>query len=372
MLTPFFPEGYPFFVYWVKRVCALLSLIIMAFLLFASFKRRNSGQKEDRAFFLLVCLVTVFCVLCVIGNFMPVMFDPERSGRWMSVAVMATGNELPNLFSVLVAIGWLVFVDIAVYHSRDSILRRYAPNLIPIPAILLLNVLAILNSWAFWTKGSIIEFMDVNRYGGLIAIAEILVCMVSMAAYMFYAHNVMYTYQKEMEQPVFLRLDVFIIPWFAAFVIDVLFLISVYPLAHALALLFTYLAMRNRYRYLDRKTGFYNRASMDFLAAHMDRTGYGKGAAILFQTESGKEEAPKLLSSYKPEKSILLQLEEGEFLLFSDITNRPALKLLSDTVEMAAAQMSPPVEMKTRFWLRNRDEDTDSFIKRVLEESSVI
>ena len=66
------------------------------------------------------------------------------------------------------------------------------------------------------------------------------------------------------------------------------------------------------------------------------------------------------------------ELEEGEFLLFSDITNRPALKLLSDTVEMAAAQMSPPVEMKTRFWLRNRDEDTDSFIKRVLEESSVI
>ena len=53
-----------------------------------------------------------------------------------------------------------------------------------------------------------------------------------------------------------------------------------------------------------------------------------------------------------------------------DLNVRAAKKVLMDTVEMGAAQASPPIEMKTRSWMRNRDENTDSFIKRVLEESN--
>ena len=364
MLSLLSPFKYGPIIMQTQRITSLIALCIMVFLLIASYQRRHSGQKEDRAFHWLIVTVTVFCVLCVIGNFLPLFVDPETAGGWLPVAVTVFSSELPNLFSVLVALCWLVFVDIAVYHSPDSVRRRYAPALIPIPLIIILNLMATLSSLAFWTKG------QQTGFGGYIAIAEIIVCLVSMTFYMLYAYRVVHTYQKEMEQPVFLRLDVFIIPWFAAFLIEMLFLASLYPLAHALALLLTFFAMRNRYLYLDEKTGFYNRASMKFLAAHMDKTGYGKGAAILFRTKDAGFEASKLVAAYKPEKSILLQMDGGDYLLFADITRKPVLKLLMDTVEMGAAQASPPIEMKTRSWMRNRDENTDSFIKRVLEESN--
>ncbi len=360
----------------IEIAASLLSLFIVARLLFVSRKLRKSGQKEDAAFRCLIYTVAVFSFIFFLGRIIPVFVDLSRLDERLLAALMLFRGELPGLFSVIVALEWLVFVDFSVYHSPDSVRRRYAPMFIPILLVLVMNLLSVISSAAYLSlrAGNKVpeSLMLLVDNAGVITRGEIFVCTTAMTAYMLYAYRIMHTYEKEMEQPVFLRLNVFIIPWFGAFVLYLLFLVSLYPLSYGLALVLTLRSMRNRYRFLHESTGFYNEDSLVFLASHMDKTEYGRGCAILFKTEGKESEAAKLLTSYKPEKSIFVQMGEGIFLLFASISRKPVVSLLMETVEMGGARMSPPINVKTRCWDRHREEDSESFLQRVVAESKTV
>ena len=76
----------------------------------------------------------------------------------------------------------------------------------------------------------------------------------------------------------------------------------------------------------------------------------------------------KVLAGVKPDRSSVISLNDGSFLLLSDVRNSSAVRLLLQTLRTGAAVTVPGTVVVSKALFRYMDEPVNTFKDRVLKE----
>lgn len=291
--------------------------------------------------------------------------------------------HIQDVIYLVYTLMWVVFVDAALYHSRDGIRRRYRITYIPYIFLVILILIAFLLNRNYAASADAFTENRI-RLAGIIETLFYLTAFVIGAFCMIYAFRLARCYQKEVKQPVFLRLDVFIIPWLVGFLCGTVSVLTsilysfqqlgfiirlpdISAICVAASLILTYISMKNRYIYMEYETGFFKGEYMDDITEFMTRRHAVINCGIILKFSKGSEEISKLLSKLKPDRSSVITFGDGKFLMISDVYRSSAIQLFLKTIRSEAACAIPGTVVDPVVLLRYRDEKDGAFLDRLLE-----
>jgi hypothetical protein len=277
---------------------------------------------------------------------------------------------LPDMILLFYMLQWLVFCDYSVEHSLDSIKRRYRFALIPylVYTVLLVAGFVILQ----YVHKAIEEQNDAlydtaDRCYTIWSWTYYVIALGIIIMYLVGAFRIMRYYQKQKKEPVFLRMDLFIIPWIIELILQNIpgfFLVLDVPCAF-ITLILTYISLRNRYLYLDMETGFYNGSFLPYFEKYAEKKGLNKGYGAVLITTDDMNKTAGLIKLYKPDSAIVVEAEQGKILVLSDTRNKNAYRLFLDLLNDPSGKESHNTKIEGSFLLQEKDEPLDDFISRI-------
>ena len=75
-----------------------------------------------------------------------------------------------------------------------------------------------------------------------------------------------------------------------------------------------------------------------------------------------------ILNKAAPEKSLIIRMDDGDFLMLSDIRMKSSIRFFVETVQKAAWQKDIKIMIHHKTWIRQEGESTDEFALRVFQE----
>ena len=350
----------------VQAVLAgLASIGVLVFLALCK-PLRKSKRLEDRIFKVLCLAVFAQGVLSVVSALeRGLIFIPYQN--FFGYALMF----LPDLVFVLVVLIWLMFVDAAVNKSPDCIKRRFKYAHYPYIVMGGLLLLGYSLTWKVYdemdTLGEASEFTMMffriwRESYYYIALAIIIV-------YLIAAFRTVHYYQREFKQPLFLRLDVFIIPWIVAFIVQNVppYLVIDIPCA-LISLILTYYSMRSRYYYIDDETDFYKEEYIPFLQKTAEMHHFKIDCGMACISCSDIEKGAEILHMNVPDKCIVIRMDVDCFLMLAQIKQETAFKLFDRNLKETADHYFPGVEISSSFWPQQENETLSELSRRAIRE----
>ncbi|MBQ1527184.1 MAG: hypothetical protein IIZ75_08625 [Lachnospiraceae bacterium] len=355
-------------------------LLIAGFLIFG---RRFKGSKrvEDIMFGYLGVSALIYAVFGVLRCYVLI-----NTQFFYEIGVLSFAYKIVDVAYLFYAFMWVLFIDASLYHSTDGLKRRYSLAVVPyvvIIGLLLINSFleGYINAGDRGTLNSTGMLMDVLDLSRLLSLSVFFISFILGAAYMLYARRLSVSYQKDIRQPVFLRLDVFFIPWLIGWIPMLLMYISSFfdmkyhlrlpdfsVLCAAVSLVLTHLSMKNRYRYLDYETGFYKEEFLDNITEFMEKKHAPVNCGVLIRVSGKRQEFAKILSDQRPERSTVILLSEDGFVLFSDVRSSSAVKLLEQDLREASDEQIPGIDLNITVRFREKDEAMEAFRNRMINE----
>ena len=353
------------------EIClAVITSLGVLGLLFYSKPLKLSKHPEDKMFRRLCWILLVYAVFGMLQDYqifykaIPYYMLPAHLLRY-----------LPDFILLFLSMQWLVFVDLAVTHSPEGVKRRCRFVWVPLAIMVIslaLGYSLLLNVHAgIQASGAIPELED--RYYTTWSWINYGIAMFIYIAYFLSAFRIVHYHNTERKQPLFLRLDVFIIPWVIALIVQNIpgiYLVIDVPCA-AISLLLTYHSMRNRYRYMDYETELYNEEFLDFFESFAKKLNYSGGCAIAFTVSGDAKKFADVLMQYKPERSMAVRMKDGRFIILANLNNKSAVKCFIDLIKEAVKETDPEIEISTFNWFQERKESPESFAKRVLDSVAI-
>lgn len=351
----------------IRLVSAVLSIAGALALLFFS-KPLNISKRPEDGMFRQLCFVTaVFGFFSVIKNLQRIyMLFPFNS----IFGLLAL--YLPDLIFIFYVLLWRLFVDVSINGSIKRVKLRFRNAIIPFGILIALLCVAFyllqLANRDIIRRGQVSDMVD-KMYTSWRWVYYItgLSLVVYYLAVSFYN---LYYYHKTRKQPLFLRLDVFIIPWIVAIVVQnipPLYLV-IDSLCAFISLLLTYYSMRNRYRYLDLQTDFYREDFIPFLEKYAIENNLDKNCSIIRITCSDFLKGADIIRKSRPLQSIVIEMEEGDFLMIAAINMSNAFLLLDNCLKETAQREYPEIRIDTQYWIKEPSESLEDFARRTLSE----
>ena len=280
----------------------------------------------------------------------------------MLIYGLVFGGMFESIISLLIIMGWNLFVDYAIYKSYYHMFRKQKYVIIP-GFILSVAYMAYFVGWEHSLIGdqySKYEFMNAMNY----------FCAVFQLVYIINAIVIVVRSGKRRRPPTFLRLDLFLIPVVLGFMLTSFALIL--PLGSrsvftVIAIALTWWAELNRYKYVDPHTGFYNRDFLSSMNDYMERSGYSNGIGVLFKAPGSGDKLVPVLEEYKPADSEIFSMGEDEFLLMAGPQKESVIRLLIKSVKLGAAESGSPLEIESSYAIRGKNESTREFTRKLLE-----
>ena len=352
-------------------VLGLFIIIITIFLL----KQKSEHERLEDAMFLKVCLSAAVFALFTIVRFVFILFTASL----INTGLISVSYYVMDMAYLFYALMWLIFVDATMYHSADGIRRRYSLALIPF-VLLFIHILSVFIIQSTMSR-NFLEFTKTGAYKYTIISGDIAVfiSVVLGAYYMIRAFMIAYCYQNEVKQPVFLRLDVFIIPWCLGFICLLTAVIpgllhvpfrrlpDISALCAALSVFLTFCSMMNRFRYMDPDTGFYRQDFISFLPDYLKQRDYPINCVINITPLEKREEIAGMLKELKPDRSTVIESGDGGFLLLSDVDKPMAAKLFVRTLGDASIEKLGTESLKHSTLFRNENETVTDFLNRAIK-----
>ncbi len=363
------PAGYKYFlpINIVSYICAVLILIYIA----VEMKKLMSSSTEKRTedvFFLRSCNLVIVQVFLFFIRLLLARFLRYESAFKYYIAISNVILNFDMLLKFIFPLTWLVFLDYYVYKSRSRIKNKYRFALVPFLVVIATRL-------AFWISYRIelaIHPEPIMGYRPLFITFHFLhenVLFLIGAAYMIYAYMIVRTYHKEMKQPLFMRLDVFVVPWVLGVIIDRLVGVRITILFSSIALLLTFFSIRNRYRYLYPGTEFYGESFIPYLEKYLVKKNIEGGNVIFFNSKDNTQALGKILWQYRIPKSIVIRMNNGGYAMIADVKNNNGIDLCCNLIS-DAAQQDKGIVVETDKWMRNSGESVKEFTHRVLGEIS--
>ena len=262
------------------------------------------------------------------------------------------------MLALLIVLHWLIYVDYIVYQSADHIKRHYLQAVSPIILVALLQLMEIV----FQLIRGIEQSMFFNVFSWVVASCNFLI----NAFYVFRAFRIVRAYEKEAKPPLFLRLEVFIIPFLTGLFLTWLLPASFEEAGFGLGILLTWLTTLRRFKYLDEDVRFYTGDYLRLFLEHAGKRKYPGGSAVWFSCKEEGRELGNVLFEYKPDESLLIRLSRDSFLVVSMTAREKAVKLLQKHVLKSCEERMGGKRVGSKSVVRGNEETLSEFSQRVM------
>ncbi len=341
----------------------LVSIIIIAFLLLTNDHLKKRDTIESKRIFGIAVLSATGSLINTLITIYDFYGHVEPGTQWYvaHAFLMAFSCCLKEMMSLQIMISWNLFVDYGINRSYDHVIKKYRRILIPciVISVLFIAVYTITDSFAEYT-GTAVSVMT-----GFIYLCEVLQLVMAVNAVW-----IVISAKQRRKPPSFLRLDVFIIPVALGYILN---LIPAIPkcdyrsICTAIAVVLTWRSVKKRYQYVDPFTGFYNRAFLSSMNEYMEKSGYPNGIGVYFRAPESNGKLIPVLDALKPADSEIFSLGEDEYLLLAGPQKESVIRLLIKSIELKAAEENSSLKINSAFCIREENESTEAFTKRLLE-----
>ena len=332
----------------VMALCSdAAALLILVVLLVLS--KKNDGIKDREGRFFRRMLRIMVC-MCVFELLLYGIESRTIPGNNQLAGVMMTLYEITG---TLMIFAWLSYVNFRLYHNRDHLKRTKGRYLLPMLAMLCLDVINVFTGIFFSFEGDI-----------AFQITPLYYVFEGIKTASFYGAFFMLFYHKKHfpDRKIFSVWPV-LIPMLIGSVISTF---TVYPglcLGLSLGLLILFGMLMNEGRCVDPETGFFVPLYLEQVKEKIKSGGYDPESAILISVAGSVKESAPLISEQLPEDSETIRMGEKELLVLSTVQKRGPLFMVQEDVEAVLSEAGIPCEI--RLLLRKKEEDPVAFLERV-------
>ena len=338
------------------------SIVIAAFLLLTAVIAGNRKSREWNMILRIVLSVLLLSVLTLFydfynGNSAELLI--RRNLSWLSAFLTAVLNCAKEFFTLLIILFWNMFVDYCTCKSYDHIRKKQKKGLILVGAVSAFFTVAYAYAMVFATDLRVAVVIW-NTFFFLNLGIQLL--------FVVNAIWIVWSGRKRRKPPTFLRLDLFLIPVTAGYI---LFSIPGVPdirnLSFAVGAALTVIALMRRGSYVDAETGFYNRTFLRSMNEYMEKHGYPNSIGVYFSAPGSEGKLIPILDSLKPADAEFFSFGKDEYLLLSGPQKESVIRLLIRSVNLKAEQEGCDFTVQTAYAIRGKEETPEAFTKKLSE-----
>ena len=340
----------------------IVSIIIVAVLMFTDKHMKRRDTPEAKRTFSIAALIAAGSVINILSTIYVSRFHVEPGDKWYVVYafILSLLCCIKEMMSLQIIIRWNLFVDYGIHRSYDHVVKKYRRTKIPcaVAAVLFILLYMILDS-CFKYVGAAVSVMNGFTY----------LCYLFQFILAANACYIAFSAKKTRKQPSFLRLDVFIVPVAAGYILILMPGINIADyrsICIAIAVVLTWRSVVNRYKYVDPYTGFYNRDFLVSMNEYMEKSGYPNGTGVYFNAPGSNDRLIPILDSLKPQDAEIFSLGENEYLMMAGPQRESVLKLFIKSVRLKAAEEDSSISISTSYAIREKEESVEEFTGRLL------
>ena len=316
----------------------MIGFVLIASMLYSSrIRRSDRGHDEFRIFSAIAVLAMIACVV----DFLVFYCDAKPGLIYRIIAMV--GNTYCFVANPLFISSWCLYEDLKFYHSMKRVKKIYTYVFIP---ALLLGIMALVNNIF-----PIIYTIDENNVYHRLPLSYAF--YIVDLGYVFFSLYILKKYEERYGKVRFFPLHLMIGPVLLGCALQAVFYgISLIWVSVAVGLTAIYMQEQNEFSYLDKLTGLYNRAYLDYSLEKV-RKGSGTLGGIMIDVDYFKKindtfghsvgdealiDVARVITFAKPDKAIATRFAGDEFILLventSDKEMNNILKRLHDEVDL--------------------------------------
>ena len=296
-------------------VADYIGLVLLIALLYSSHIRRSGKEFEYRIFTMMAVGAGVACVV----DFFTFYCDGKAG--FVYRAVNLYGTTFCFIMNPLFSLGWCLYTEMKLYKSKARIRRRY--KYLGIPGILL-AILAVVNTFV-----PVIFYVDESGLYHRMPLSY--VYYVVELFYLLYSYFIYKLYEAQYEKPSFFPIGLMIGPVFTGCVLQLVFYgISLAWVSVAVGLTSIYMSLQNEFSYLDKLTGLYNRAYLDYILERYAKDSDNQMGGIMIDVDYFKKindsfghsvgdealiDTARVIALSKPDKATAIRFAGDEFII---------------------------------------------------------
>ena len=312
-------------------------LLLIAMLISSRIRRSDSGHFEYKIFSAITILTMIACVV----DFLTFYCD-GKSGLLMRIINMV-GNTYCFIANPIFISSWCLYEDLKLYRSKTRIKKIYTYAFIPAT---LLGLIALINNFF-----PIIYTIDANNVYERLPFSYVYYFV--DFGYVIFSIYILRKYEERYGKVRFFPLYLMVGPILIGCVLQSLFYgISLIWVSVAVGLTAIYMSLQNEFSYLDKLTGLYNRAYLDYqleaiskekktVGGIMIDVDYFKSINDNYGHHAGDEaliDVARVIIFAKPDKAIATRFAGDEFIILVPDTSekeiKNVLKSLHDEVDL--------------------------------------
>ena len=326
----------------------VISIIVMLGVLRLKGKD-NEWLYEDRLFLRVAVLTLIMDVLRVV-----IIWTVPTS---MFYTLVSFAYFIPDIVFVIFALSWLIFLDYLANKSMHRVKRFIRFSLAPI---------LLMSAWIFVvihvqnTPG-----LETKYFGSTYFIYKIIRTVI-VTAYMIVGYRIISDFHRRRMEPLFMRLDFFIVPWILGMIFVYGLNLGTNTFFASIALLITYLAYKQRCKFVYRGTDAFQESFAPHFATYVEKLKLQGECAFLINAHGARDAFTEVLDQCRPEKSFLIQRDDGTYMLYTMAKRKAVLELLEQTFKDTGTAHVPPVSLTISHHIKDKAESSREFITRVI------
>lgn len=342
---------------------AAIALIVIYLLTHKRLRQRDTVDAKR------ICNIAIMVAICAVLDIINEIYcykvyeiKDDNELLWFAISTVFI-YIAREMIALHVVISWNLYVDYSVYKSDDHVSKKHKKFLLP--CIILAVGFALVNIRR--------QFFSSFAGGVLIVMTMFLyLCVFLQFLYVANAIWILWSVRKERKPPTFLRLDFFIIPLVVGYVLSYIWVFGTNEYRSfglAIAIVLTWHTIEVREKYMDSKTGFYNKNFLSSMNHYMETRGFPNGTGIYFKAPGSEGRLVSVLESVKPADAEIFVLGEDEYLLMAESQKQSVIRLLIKSVELAADDADSGLTVISGYGIREKDESVEAFTERLLKLS---
>ncbi|MBQ7658237.1 MAG: GGDEF domain-containing protein [Butyrivibrio sp.] len=349
-----------------------IGFMLLVAMLFSSRIRRTDEKHPEFKIFTTISILTM--VACVI-DFVSFYVDGNTMPGMKLVNILT--NTYCFMANPLFVASWCLYEDLKLYHSMSRVKRIYTYAFIP---AVLMAVIALINM--FYPIIFTVDSQNVYHrlpFSYTYYIVDIGYVFFSIWIYRSYENR----YGKIRFFPLFLMLG----PIILGCAIQVIFYgVSLMWVSTAVGLTAIYMSVQNEFSYLDKLTGLYNRAYLDYMLENSTRERNNLGGIMIdvdyfkdindtYGHSYGDEaliDVARVLTFAKPDKAVATRFAGDEFIILVKSTKEKELQNIITSIRDELKMFNETEERRYKLSLslgysiyEPAHDSIDNFLKRM-------
>lgn len=349
-----------------------IGFMLLVAMLFSSRIRRTDEKHPEFKIFTTISILTM--VACVI-DFVSFYVDGNTMPGMKLVNILT--NTYCFMANPIFVASWCLYEDLKLYHSMSRVKRIYTYAFIP---AVLMAVIALINM--FYPIIFTVDSQNVYHrlpFSYTYYIVDIGYVFFSIWIYRSYENR----YGKIRFFPLFLMLG----PIILGCAIQVIFYgISLMWVSTAVGLTAIYMSVQNEFSYLDKLTGLYNRAYLDYMLENSTRERNNLGGIMIdvdyfkdindtYGHSYGDEaliDVARVLTFAKPDKAVATRFAGDEFIILVKSTKEKELQNIITSIRDELKMFNETEERRYKLSLslgysiyEPAHDSIDNFLKRM-------